>query len=456
MTAQLPQTLDLSPLSGLAPELASTFVKVSSDIALVIGTDGVIRNVVEGPGSLYAGSQEWVGRPWVDTATSETRRKIEQLLQEVNTSGISRRREVNHPGGGGADIPVSWAAVQLGHGGPVVAVGRDLRAVAAIQQRFMDTQLELERGYWQRRQAETRWRLLFQVARDAVLVMDADTLQVVEANPASEQMLLPPGQQWHGQTLGAQLEERSKPALEELFNTARATGHAAEVRLRLAHRPLSLEVSATPLRAEGRRCLLVRARPLEPAAELIEHTPDAVVITDSAGRIQMANPAFVALCGVDHQTRLKGLPLGEVLGDVDHRWPLLVAQVRSRGIVGQISMQLLAAGTQALRADVSAALLAEGDQEHIGFTLRPSNLPASALRDESLSITLARVAARLGQAPLPELLDQAQSLVECQLIDAAMSRTGGQLHDAAVLLGVPAEDLVARLRRLGLPLPPLN
>jgi DNA-binding NtrC family response regulator len=69
---------------------------------------------------------------------------------------------------------------------------------------------------------------------------------------------------------------------------------------------------------------------------------------------------------------------------------------------------------------------------------------------------LARVAARLGQAPLVELLAEAQAIVEVQLIDAALSRTGGQLHHAAALLDVPAEDLVLRLRRLGMPLPPLN
>ena len=77
-----------------------------------------------------------MGRHWVDTVTGETRRKIELLLNEARAGGFSRSREVNHPSPSGPDIPVAYAAVQLGEGGPVLAVGRDLRAVAAIQQRF--------------------------------------------------------------------------------------------------------------------------------------------------------------------------------------------------------------------------------------------------------------------------------------------------------------------------------
>ena len=62
----------------------------------------------------------------------------------------------------------------LGRDGPVLAVGRDLRAVSAIQQRFIDAQQAMERDYWRQRQAEARYRMLFQVATDGVLVVDAE------------------------------------------------------------------------------------------------------------------------------------------------------------------------------------------------------------------------------------------------------------------------------------------
>ena len=186
-----PSKPDLSALAPLASELATTIARVASDIALVIDRDGIIRTVAEGAAPLSSTCGDWVGQHWVDTATAGTRRKIEMLLQEVSTTGITRRREVNHPGHGGDDIPVTWAAIRLGEGGSVLAVGRDLRAVAAIQQRLVDAQQDMERQFWNRRQSENRYRLLFQVASDGVLVLDAASLQVLEANAAAATLLGP-------------------------------------------------------------------------------------------------------------------------------------------------------------------------------------------------------------------------------------------------------------------------
>ena len=55
----------------------------------------------------------------------------------------------------------------------MIAVGRDLRAIAAIQQRFLDAQQDLERGYWKARQVESQERQLYQVLNDGVMTVDA-------------------------------------------------------------------------------------------------------------------------------------------------------------------------------------------------------------------------------------------------------------------------------------------
>ena len=87
---------DLSALSPLAPELAATIARVASDIAIVIDPQGVICSVADGDSGLSGASAAWVGQRWVDTVTEGTRRKIELLMQEVQTNGVTRRREVNH------------------------------------------------------------------------------------------------------------------------------------------------------------------------------------------------------------------------------------------------------------------------------------------------------------------------------------------------------------------------
>lgn len=454
MSQPTPDLADLSLLSGLAPELASTFVKVASDIALVIGDDGVIRNVAEGQVPVRAAGDPWVGRAWVDTVTPETRRKVELLLHEARTTGVSKRREVNHPGAAGHSIPVSWAAVRLGVNGPVLAVGRDLRSVAAIQQRLLDAQQDMERDYWQRRQAEARYRLLFQVARDAVMVVDAATLAVLEANPTAS-ALFGPGAAEGGHP-AEHVDPASRAAVEELFVTARASGRASEVRVRLAERNgeagWTVAVSATPFRADDRQCLLVRARHVEPMTDFFEHMPEAAVITDSNGRIRMANPAFVALARAGDESRVRGWLVGDALGDVAGRWAALLAQVRAHGIIGRAAVTLRVAGSPPLAAEVTGALLAEGDQEDIGFTL---HLPKAAPVAEP-AVAPHELVARLGQAALPELLVNGLQWVERLLIESALERASHRLDDAAALLAIPPESLFLRMQRLGLASPPAS
>jgi hypothetical protein len=120
---------DLGALSAWAPELAKTFASLASDIALVIdGPCDPQRFAQGGTQPLAPAAYAWVGRPWIDTVSGDTRTKIENLLNEVAATGIARRREVNHPLSPGSSIPVAYTAVRLGANGPVASAG--LRAIS--------------------------------------------------------------------------------------------------------------------------------------------------------------------------------------------------------------------------------------------------------------------------------------------------------------------------------------
>lgn len=466
---------DLGALAGLAPELANTFATIASDIALVIDAAGFIRNVAVGDAAIGRGADQWLGCHFADTVTQDTRAKIELLLQEVRHSGVSRRREVSVPGTEGTSIPVAFAAIRLGADGPVLAVGRDLRAIAAIQQRFLDAQQELERDYWRQRQTEARYRLLFQVATDAVLVVDAATLSIIEANRAAAELFGRAPAQMAGQHAAAGIDAASRPAVEELLCAARASGKPAEIRARLgapAGQPAValVDVSATPFRATSdgasQLLLLVRVRSTERRgtdatrrlAEFVEHTPDAVVITDSQGRLQVANPAFLAMCPAGASDgHVKGRTLAELLGDPGHRLAALVADVRRHGIAAQVRVPIGARqgawiADSADEVEVSAALLAEGDQECIGFTLRRHAAPAgrSLQPVDGLAAAIETLATQLGRVSLPELMQEATHLAERYLIRHALERSRGHAPTAADWLGITPESLALRLVRHGL------
>ena len=449
---------DLSALSPLAPALAETIARVASDIAIVIDPDGVIRSVAQRETGLASPGAGWVGQRWVDTVTDSTRPKIELLLQEVHASGVTRRREVNHPNPSGSDIPMTWSAIRLGEGGPVLAVGRDLRAVAAIQQRLVDAQQDLEKQFWQRRQSEARYRTLFQVASDGVAVLQAEDLSLIEANHAFGLALGLTDPSRSGQLLAELLPLAMRAAVVELLYSARTSGRAGEIRVRDPRSKTVLDVAATPFRQGNERLVMLRLRrdegapvgspALEVMAEFVETTPDAVVMTDSSGRIQMANPAFLHLAGVTAENQALGRLLPDMLGDAGGAWLGLIERANAAGIAARVRMRLSAAGQAPRWHEATATLMTEGEQACLGFTIRP--LGPAALAPDALFPDLADIAVRVGQVPLPELLSEVVRRAERQLILLALQRAEGTRPLAAEILGVGLPALDERMERHGL------
>jgi len=446
---------DLQGLSPWATELAQTFVLLSSDIALVLDDKGVIQDVAQGGSVPMAPTaHEWIGQPWADTVTGETRDKIALLMQEVSSTGQSRKREINHTSrNGGASIAVSYTAVQLGQGGPVLAVGRDLRSTAAIQQRFLDVQQEMERGYWRARQAESRYRLLFQVATDAVLVVDAADMHILEANQGASALFELGAEQIVGRPASFGFERHSRGPVDELLQTARRSGQPAEIRARLAGRASATTVLATPFRVDDAMRLLVRVRNIEvpgsaadlntTLARLVDSTSDGVVVTDPSGRILVANPAFLQLVELATETQVKGRPLMDWIGVSDSRLEELIVQVRREGVTRRIASQLLTANAQLSEVEISAALLTEGDQESIGFTIhhvapRPSLVHAL----DPLAVTIEGLTARLGSTSLHDLLQETVQMARQHFVRAALQRCGQDRAAAALLLGITSDSLL--------------
>lgn len=461
---------DFGALSDLAPELAQTFVSLASDIALVIDADGVIRHMAVGADPITGTNANWVGRPWAETVSGDTRRKIELLLAEAQTAGVTRRREVNHPTHGGSDVPVAYTAIRLGRDGPVLAVGRDLRAVAAIQERFVVAQQDMERHYWKQRQSESRYRQLFQVATDAVLVVDALTLRITEANVAAGALFGCTSDELVGQSATMGVAHAARPGVEEVLVMARTSGRPAEIRALLAaasratipSQAAAIDISATSFRAGDTMLLLVRARAAAAASdstsdrrltEFVEHTPDAVTITDSSGRVMMANPAFAALCRLPADGQVVGQNVVELLGDPQNKLRSILAEARHDGIAER--REAVVGRHDALRTEVeiSATLLAEGDQECVGLTLRRidqrTRPPITRLGELAIAIT--DLAAQMGAKTLPEMLQDVTGLAERHLIDAALSRTQGDGAETARLLGISADYLSLRMRALDMP-----
>jgi hypothetical protein len=145
-----PASSDLQVLAAWAPELADTFVALSCDIALVIDEKGRIARMAQHDAHPIAPAA-WIGTEWRQTVGADSLAKVDQMLADVAAQGHAKRRELNHPSAIGGPVPVAYSLARLGANGPMLAIGHDLRAQAALQQRFLAAQEALERSYWNMR-----------------------------------------------------------------------------------------------------------------------------------------------------------------------------------------------------------------------------------------------------------------------------------------------------------------
>lgn len=297
-----------------------------ADVALRIDSEGVIREAVFGDALAGESSSAWVGAGWAETVTLTTRPKIERLSNEALQYGVSNVRQVNHRMPSGAEVPVEYTAVRIDPDGSLMAVGRSLAVVGTLQRQLVDAQRELEADHWRLREIETRYRLLFDRAVEAILVIDIETLEVRDANPAASLLLgLQPGWLGAGDTQVTDLFDESGGArLRSDIRRAHRTARARPVHLTLRDSGRPCEARASLLMGEDQPTVLLQLSvlpmPDAPTSgaldfeEVLEKHPDPVVIAEASGEVLWMNRRFLQLIELDRNSEALGEHLSRWLG----------------------------------------------------------------------------------------------------------------------------------------------
>jgi transcriptional regulator PpsR len=450
-------------LEGLDTEATASLIATVADLALVVDRKGVIQDMAVGSDDLpINGSAHWVGQSWADTVTLESRPKVEALLRDAATNAERRWRHVNHPLGSGADLPMLYSAVPVGHKGRVVLIGRDMRALASMQQRLVDAQQSLERDYWRLRHVETRYRLLFEVSSEAILIVDADSRQVVEANPAATRLFDATGRRWVGQPFPAGFETRSSRALQALLARVKVSGRHEEIEARGEGGKRAYRVMVSSFRQGDTELFLVRLAVLDgngadtPApgviAKVVEQGPDGFVVTDPAGRVLMANPAFVEFCQLGSEAQLRGESIDRWLGRPGVDLGVLQANLKQHGAVRLFATTLRGEHGATADVEISAVAVPDGDPPCLGFTVRHVGRRLSTAKDGARSSprSVEQLTQLVGRVPLKDLVRESTDLIEQLCIEAALELTQDNRASAAELLGLSRQSLYVKLRRYGL------
>jgi transcriptional regulator PpsR len=446
---------------------AASLIAAAADVALVIDGQGVIRDVSIGSDDLvYDGSDAWVGRHWLETVTVESRPKVLAMLRDAAARSQTepRWRQVNHPSSAGADVPVLYSAIQVGQQGPVVAVGRDLRTVAALQQRLVDAQQAMERDYLRLRQTEARYRLLFETVAEATIVVDAVSQAVVEANPAAARLIGETAKRIVGRAFLDCLDAGNRSAVANMLAGVRAAGRADDVAAKVAASGAEVLLSASLFREDGGSLLLVRllSAATEPAARgsaggesallrVIDRVPDGFVVTDLQGRVLTANATFVELLQLPAGEQLQGQPLERWLGRSTVDLNVLMGTLRQHGVVRLFPTTLKGPYGTPLQVEISAVAVPQGDPPCMGFTIRDvGRRLAAEHRGRELPRSAGQLAELVGRLPLKDIVGETTDLIERLCIEAALHLTRDNRASAAEMLGLSRQSLYVKLRRYGM------
>jgi transcriptional regulator PpsR len=460
-----PSGMPRSLLAGIDADATAMLIAAASDIALIIDREGTVREVTFGSEAAgLEGYRKWIGQLWIDTVTVESRAKIEALLEDAGGKPPHKWRHVNHPSSSGADIPILYSAVRASKG-ITVAFGRDLRGIGVLQQRLVEAQQSMERDYWRLRHAETRYRLMFQMASEAVLIVDASNSKIVEANPAAAALLGDSSKRIVGRTFPEGFDKQSAETLETLLAAARTSTKVDDVRVRMLANPArEFLVSASLVRQESGTLFLIRLAaagddlsnsqdtPKSLLIRAVENAPDGFVVTTAEGEILIANRAFAEMTELVSEDLARGQSLGRWLGRPGVDMSVLISTLRQHGSVRLYDTKLRSDSGSSIDAEVSAVAVPHGADTCLGFTIRHigQRLSSEAHMEKALPRSVEQLTELVGRVSLKDLVRESTDLIEKLCIEAALELTKDNRASAAEMLGLSRQSLYVKLRRYNL------
>ncbi len=447
---------------NLSKGVSASLIAQSNDISLVIDENGIVRDVAVGnPDPSLQIAHEWIGKPWIETVASDSTKKIEALLEPRNDAAGSRWRQVNHPVEDGLDLPVMYKTIRVNNNGMLVAVGRDLRQVSQLQQQLLDVQHSLERDYARLHQAEIRYRMLFSMATEAMLFVDADSRKIVEANPAAGKLLDTPTNKLLNRGFPRGFSANSNDSIEELLLRVRAAGGAEAIVVRSATGSDTYRLSASLIRREDGPYFLIRLSSPEHAEEenlhqqvldVVNRSPDAFVVTDPEGRVLAANKSFLDYCSLATELQVINQPIDQWLGRPGVDLNLLLRNLRDRTVVEHFLTTLFPQFGDPIDVELSAVSALDSDVPCYGFVLRrqlSTSRPGQEGGTDVLPRSLEEMTQLVGRVPLKDLVRETTDIIERLCIEAALKMTGDSRAAAAEMLGLSRQSLYVKLRRYG-------
>ncbi|MEM0906877.1 MAG: transcriptional regulator PpsR [Pseudomonadota bacterium] len=432
---------------ALTPSVVAALMAAAADVAVVLDDEGVVKDLAvsdtELPQDVF---ENWIGRPFRDSVSVESRDKVKRLLSVAGEVGaVVTQTHVNHPRpGGGDDLPVLYSSAPLGQGA-VIALGRDLSPIAAAQRRLLSAQRQSEREHQKIKLAEARYREYYQLSAEPSMFLDADD-RVAGANFAAQA-------HWSrtARLLGRKVADLVAPAdreaLFELITEARRSRGVQSGVMEMGR------VILAPLRQERGVVLMRVCEPTaQPAtipdrlARVVEAMPDGFVVTDGQFNILLANGAFAAMTEAGEPPEIMGTSLDRWLGRPGVDLSVIRTALAETGTLRSFATVVKGELGQVHDVDVSAAKVTDVDGDYVGLSVRQALASDAVLPTRSAE----QLADLVGRVPIKEIVRETTDTIERMCIEAALELSGDNRASAAELLGLSRQSLYVKMRRFGI------
>jgi transcriptional regulator PpsR len=423
------------------------------DIALTLDREGVITDVAPSSSFENEALDSWRGRSWSDTIPPDGVARVAQAMKASLDSGESYCFQVLQQFPSGRESPIEYTTVSLGDKAGVVAIGRSLEGMSDLQSRLIATQKAREQDFWKLRDIESRYRALLDASNEAVALVRATTLRVIEANVMAARTLgLVPGAEFL-----PNLPARDRKQLETALELVRSQGRAPSIVLQLSDRS-RWTLSASFVTRESDAIYLLRMSVLDGEAEpqndvydleqILFRFPDALVIIDREGAILKANPAFLDLVQLGVESVAVGQSLGRWLSFPGEDLSSILGHVQSRGAMRMLRCRLEGELGSVSEVEVSAVGDRARSLRHIGLLMRdvgsrdsrPAQRAAFELGDLAAGLSPPR-------DPLEAIVRASVETIERRYIEEALGKYGGNRTLAAKYLGLSRQTLHVKLNK---------
>lgn len=445
--------------------MTTTKPTLQPDVTLLLDMDGVIREATLSPAMGGERVDGWLGRPWSDVADDVGGHKIRRMVDDARVTGISAFRQINQRFPSGLEVPLEFTTVLLGGRAGMLAIGKNLQAVAELQSRLISAQQTIERDYWKLREVETRYRLVFDGSAEAVAIVSVANFRIVEANRAALEALGARSRRNEditGRDLFQDIAAADRDRARDMLARVREHGKALSILVHLGPdaRPWMLRGSLLAAESGNVYLLQFTSAATLPAVKptvkstiegLIAALPDGFVAIDARGLIRNANNSFADLVQLGTPAAVEGELLSRWLHQPGADVAALLGAIERHGRVRLFSTTLRGELGSEIAVEISAGREQDTADALIGVVVR-NVAPRVPSQNESdmLRGALGSLGEQVGKSPLRSLVKTTVGIVEEHYVREALVLAGGNRTATAELLGLSRQSLYAKLNRYGL------